>query len=223
MITVEHDAAGVPHAVGRVTVGVRTEIVRVPLGKAQPDVDPGGLRGTPVVVLTRADLEPLVRTGAERAGRAVVTTIGASDEPLGWPLLHAAAAAEVVVLVRDLESSGEALVVARALEGRPLPVVPLDDVEACRALLRGCWVDLDVAIPSVDGALRDRLREAADGLGLFVDHHVVEVDPRPALAGRRGAADPTPSELSAAATGVLAGRLAARNRTWRGDTGPSAP
>ena len=28
---------------------------------------------------------------------------------------------------------------------------------------------------------------------------------------------------SAAATGVLAGRLAARNRTWRGDTGPSAP
>ncbi len=222
MITVEHDAAGVPHAVGRVTVGVRTEIVRVPLGKAQPDVDPGGMRSAPVVVLTDRHLEPLVREGAERAGRALVTTI-ASDEPLGGPLLHAAAAAEVVVLVRDLESSGEALVVARALEGRPLPVVPLDDVEACRAMLRGCWVDLDVAIPSVDGALRDRLREAADGLGLFVDHHVVEVDPRPALAGRRGAADPTPSELSAAATGVLAGRLAARNRTWRGDTGPSAP
>ena len=223
MITVEPGADGVPHVVARVTVGVRTEIVRVPLTRSHGDVDPRGMRNAPVVVLTDVHLEPLVREGAERAGRALVTTIGASDEPLGGPLLRAAAVAEVVVLVSDLESSGEALVVARALEGRPLPVVSLDDVEGSRAMLRDCWVDLDVAIPSVDGALRDHLREAAESLGLFADHHVVEVDPRPAFAGRRGAADPTPSELSAAATGVLAGRLAARNRSWRGDTAPSAP
>lgn len=223
MITVEPGADGVPHVVAHVTVGVRTEIVRVPLARSHGDVDPAGMRNAPVVVLTDLHLEPLVREGAERAGRALVTTIRAADEPLGGPLLDAAAAAEVVVLVSDPESSGEALVVARALEGRPLPVVPLDDVEAGRAMLRGCWVDLDVAIPSVGGALRDRLREAVEGLGLLADHHVVEVDPRPALAGRRDTGDPTLSELSAAATGVLAGRLAARNRSWRGDTGPSAP
>jgi len=223
VITVETDADGVPYAVARVTVGVRTDIVRVPLARSHGALDPGGMRGAPVVVLIDPRLEPLVRAGAERAGRAVVATVATSDEPLGELLLHAARAAEVVVLPTELESSGEALVVARALEGRPLPVVPFDDVEGGRAMLRGCWVDLDVSIPSVDGALRDRLREAAESLGLFTDHHVVEVDPRPALAGRRGAADPTPSELSAAATGVLAGRLAARNRSWRGDSGPSSP
>ena len=223
MITVEPDADGVPHVVARITVGVRTEIVRVPLARSHGEVDPGGMRSAPVVVLTDPELQPLVRAGAERAGRAVVATIGDSDDPVGETLLRAAGAAEVVVLVTELRSAGAALVVARALEGRPLPVVPYDDVEGARAMLRDCWVDLDVAIPSVDGALRDRLRDAAGSLGLFADHHVVEVDPRPALGGRRGAAEPTPSELSAAATGVLAGRLAARNRSWRGDTGPSAP
>jgi hypothetical protein len=225
VITVEHDADGTAQALARVTVGVRTEVVRVPLGAWHGDVDPGGLRQTPVVVLTRPQLEPLVRTGAERAGRAGVATIGASEEPLGARLLREAGTAEVLVLVTDDASSGEALVVARALEGRPLPVVPFDNPAAGRAMLRDCWVDLDVAIPSVDGAVRDRVRDAADDLGLFVDHHVVEVDPRPALgdSDRPDAVDPTLRELSAAATGVLAGRLAVRNRSWRGDTGPSAP
>ena len=223
MITVESDGDGVPHAVARVTVGVRAEIVRVPLARSHGDVDPGGMRNAPVVLLTDPDHEPLVRAGAERAGRALVTTIGASDEPLGSSLLHAAAAGEVVVLVTEPPSAGAALVVARALEGRPLPVMPFDDEVAARTMLDGCWVDLDVAIPSIDGALRDRLRGAVERLGMFADHHVVEVDPRPALAGRRDGADPTPSELSAAAAGVLAGRLAARNRSWRGDAGPSAP
>lgn len=225
MITVEHDPDGMAHVVARVTVGVRTEIVRVPLGHSHGEVDPGGLRSTPVVVLTRPHLEPIVRTGAERAGRAAVATIGASDEPLGGRLLHAASTAEVVVVVADDASAGAALVVARALEGRPLPVVPLDDEDAARAMLRGCWVDLDVAIPSVHGSLRGRIRDATEHLGLFSDHHAVEVDPRPGFgdAGRPGATDPTLWDLSAAATGVLAGRLAVRNRSWRGETGPSMP
>ena len=224
MITVEHDADGTAQAVARVTVGVRTEAVRVPLGRWRGDVDLGGLRQIPVVVLTRPQLEPLVRTGAERAGRAHVVTIGASDAPLGARLLREAIA-EVLVLVTEGASAGEALVLARALEGRPLPVVPFDDPAAGRAMLRDCWVDLDIAIPSVDGALRDRARDAADDLGLFADHHVVEVDPRPALGDseRPDATGPTLQELSAAATGVLAGRLAARNRSWRGDAGPSGP
>jgi hypothetical protein len=225
VISVEHDVDGLPQAVARVIVGVRTEIVRVPLGRWRGEVDPGGLRSTPVVVLTRTELAPLVRRGAERAGRAEVATVEARDAPLGARLLRAASAAEVLVLVTDEASAGASLVVARALEGRPLPVVPLGDEAAAGAMLRGCWVDLDVAIPSVDGVLRERVRVAAEHLGLFTDHHVVEVDPRPALDGDRAldAADPTLRELTAGAAGVLAGRLAARNRSWRGDTAPSAP
>ncbi len=223
MITLESDADGVAYAVARVTVGVRTEIVRVPLGRSHGDVDPGGLRGAPVVVLTRPDLEPLVRTGAERAGRAVVTTIGVSAS-FGAALLRASTA-EVLMLMTDDGSAGAAMVVARALEGRPLPVVPLDDLPSGRVMFRDCWVDLDVAIPSVDGALRGRVRAAAEHLGLYADHHVVEVDPRPALDGHEPSDSAGPSlwQLSAAATGVLAGRLAARNRSWRGQTGPSVP
>jgi hypothetical protein len=223
VITVEHDADGMPQAVARITVGVRTETVRVPLGRWHGELHPGGLRQIPVVVLTSAELEPLVRRGAERAGRATVTTIAASDAPLGGRLLRAAPTAEVLVFVTDDVSAAASLVVARALEGRPLPVVPLSDDDAARSMLRDCWVDLDVAIPSVDGILRDRVRVAAEHLGLFADHHVVEVDPRPALGDHRDpdALDPTLRELSAAATGVLAGRLAARNRSWRADAGPS--
>jgi hypothetical protein len=225
VITVERDADGVPHVVSRVTVGVRTDIVRVPLARSHDDVDPGGLRGLPVVVATLARLERVVRAGAERAGRAEVRAVAPSDEPLGTRLLRAAAIAEVLVLVTDDASAGEVLVAARALEGRPLPVIPFDDVHAGRAMLRECWVDLDVAIPSVDGAVRERLRAAAGALGLFTDHHVVEVDARPAFGdGERGdASDATLWELSAAATGVLAGRLAARNRSWRGDAEPPRP
>jgi hypothetical protein len=90
-------------------------------------------------------------------------------------------------------------------------------------MLGACWVDLDVAIPSVDGDLRGRVRDAAEHLGLFADHHVVEVDPRPALDGGSDPAGRTLWELAAAATGVLAGRLVSRNRSWRGDDGPPAP
>ena len=88
MITVEHDADGMVQAIAGSPWGCGIEIVRVPLGRSHGDVDPGGLRGTPVVVLTQPHLEPLVRAGAERAGRAVVATVGASDEPLGGRLLR---------------------------------------------------------------------------------------------------------------------------------------
>ena len=113
--------------------------------------------------------------------------------------------------------AGSVLTVARALGGRPLPVVAFDDPSAAGTMLRGCDVDLDVAFPAVDEPTRGRLREVADGLGLFTRHHVVEVDPRPAFADE----DATPiaarslHALAAAASGVLAGRVAAGNRRWR--------
>jgi hypothetical protein len=51
-------------------------------------------------------------------------------------------------------------------------------------------------------------------------HHLVEVDPRPAydeLGLDLGGAGL--GQLAAAAAGVLAGRLAARNERWRRDAG----
>lgn len=218
MIRTERLPDGTLDVVAEVTVGIGSRMVRVPLGSSAGEVDPGGLRNTPVVVLTEEGLQPVVRTGAQRAGQASVTSVRAgSDSTLGAALLDAARAAEVLVIVTTVDVAGDALVVARALGGRPFPVIPLDDPAAGRAMLRGCWVDLDVAIPSVDGGLRDRVRRVAEDLGLFTAHHVVEVDPRPSLAGAasRDVTGSTLHELVAGATGVLAGRVAAGNRAWR--------
>lgn len=206
---------GSVEAVVEVVVGVETKDVVVPLGRFTGDVDPGGLRNTPVVVLTSAGLEPTVRAGAERAGLASVSLVRlGSGDRLGARLLETAAAAEILTLVTSVDTAHEALVVARALRGRPLPVVPFDDRDAAGLMLEACWVDLDVVVPSVDGPQRDEARAVATRLGLFTSHHVVEVDPRAGLEER----DPTASslhELTAAATGVLAGRIASGNRRWR--------
>jgi hypothetical protein len=207
---------GSVEAVAEVVVGVDAMQVVVSLGHTTDPVDAGGLRDAPVVVLTDATLARLVLAGVERAGQASVATMQApwSSTP-GAGLLEAASSAEVVVmLVPPERAAEEALIVARALGGRPLPVVPLDDLVAARAMLDACWIDLDVAIPSLDEAARDRARGAASELGLFLDHHVVEVDPRPGL-GTGSGSDVTLHELTAASTGVLAGRIAAGNRRWR--------
>jgi hypothetical protein len=189
--------------------------VRVPLGPYRGDVDLAGLRDTPVVVLTSGALEPTVRAGAGRAGPAAVrlVTIGAGDW-LGAGLLEATESAEVLTLVTSVETASEALVVVRALRGRPLPVVPFDDRTAAGRMLEGCWVDLDVAIPSVDGSQREEARRVGMEAGIFSAHHVVEVDPRAGLDERDPGAS-TLHELAAAAAGVLAGRIASGNRRWR--------
>lgn len=209
---------GTVDAVVDVAVGVDARQVRVPLGSSQDLLEAGGLRNTPVVVLTVAALDPVVCAGAERAGRASVSRVRAEAElTLGASLLLAARTSEVLVIVGTSRTAATALVVARALGGRPLPVVPLDDSEAAAALLEDCWVDLDVALPSVDGTDRVSMRRAADALGLFSRHHVVEVDPRPAFREPSSPDAPHSSltALAAAATGVLAGRIAAGNRRWR--------
>lgn len=206
---------GTVEVTAEVTVGVETRSVAVPLGPFGGDVDPAGLRNTPVVVLTADVLEPLVRAGAERAGAARVglVEIGAGGR-LGARLLEAAGSAEVLTLVRPVDAAADALVVARALRGRPLPVVPFDDRAAAVCMFEGCWVDLDVAIPSIDGPRRDEARSVGIEAGLFASHHVVEVDPRAGL-DERDPAGATLHALAAAATGVLAGRIASGNRHWR--------
>lgn len=215
MIRTRRTPDGFVEAVAEVVVGVDATQVVVSLGHRTGPVDAGGLRNAPVVVLTDAALARVVLEGVERAGQASVATIRAPwPSTPGAELLEAASSAPVVVmLVPPERAAEEALIVARALGGRPLPVVPLDDLIAARTMLDACWIDLDVAIPSLDEAARDRARAAASELGLFLGHHVVEVDPRPGL-GTGSGSEVTLHELTAASTGVLAGRIAAGNRRW---------
>lgn len=216
---VERRSDGSVEIVTEFAMGVETRRVRVPLGSFEGKVDPGGLRNTPVVVLGDLGLEDTVRAGASRAGDASIAQVEFEHEEFpGAGLLSASSIADVLVVLAHGPAAAAALVVARALGGRPLPVIALDDPASANAMLRHCDVDLDVAIPSVDEPMRSMLRDAVERLGLFSDHHVVEVDPRPALAERVGVGEDAPSvhELMAAATGVLAGRLAAGNRRWRG-------
>lgn len=214
MIRVERRADGSFDAVAEVVVGVEAREIRVPLGRSTGQVPSGGLRNSPVVVLTSGMSAPLVEAGAARSGDAAVGTVDASPGRLGAALLDAARTADVILVRVAPEEAGGVLVTARALMGRPLPVVPFDRPRRARTMLATCWIDLDIAIPSIEGRRRDEARKVARDLELFSRHHVVEVDPRPGLD--------SPSEpdvglegLTASATGVLAGRIAAGNRRWR--------
>ncbi|MGH2631039.1 MAG: hypothetical protein ACRDHI_10860 [Actinomycetota bacterium] len=201
------------------SVGVETSTIRVPLGHFEGEIHPGGLRNTPVVVVAEPSVERVIEAGVQRTGGASTATAAARDAavPLGASLFEAAGRAEVGIVVAEGAEAAAALRIARALGGRPLPVLAFEDRLAARAIVDGCAIDLDVALPSVDGPLRYRIRELAAELDLFSDHHVVEVDPRPALAGHtsRGIDGVPMLELAAAAAGVLAGRIAAGNRRWR--------
>jgi hypothetical protein len=216
VIRTERSDDGSLVAVSEVTAGVETRTVRVALGRHGRHIDPGGLRNTPVVVVATPSSVTLVRAGAVHAGRASVQVVDQEPtDPLGARLLGGAADAEVIVVVTPASPPVQALIVARALGGRPLPAIPLSEPTRARDMLDGCWVDLDVAVPALEHPRRAEVRRTLDELGLIAGpHHVVEVDPRAALHGR-STVTMSLSELAAAATGVLAGRIAAGNRRWR--------
>jgi hypothetical protein len=214
MIRIQRLPDGTFEAVAEVTVGVQTRTVRVPVGSDPRPVDPAGLRNTPVVVFTDPSSEPVIREGIANAGGASVRL--AQGEPLGAALLADAGKTEVLlVLAEGPAEGGSALRIARALAGRPLPVVPFDDLAAAASLFGMCELDVDVALPSIGSEARAAARAAAERLGLFDEHHVVEVDPRPALGDPADLTTRPLSELAAAVTGVLAARIAAGNRRWR--------
>ena len=80
-----------------------------------------------------------------------------------------------------------------------------------RAWLAGAELDADIAVPSVGEGW-----SAMATLGLEATHHLVQVDPTPALAeAGTNATAVSADALAAAAAGVLAGRIAAGNRRWR--------
>jgi hypothetical protein len=118
------------------------------------------------------------------------------------------------------EGAAASLDLARALGGRPIAALPLDRPDDLGGWLADAAYDVHIAIPAVDEPARGELRAMLAPLGLERVHHVVEVDPHPALS--EAGMDPAEASLgalAAAAAGVLAGRLAAANRRWRADTG----
>lgn len=137
-------------------------------------------------------------------------------------------------------SSGHALMAARTLGGRPISALRVsfaDERERHRGvshhsltiLADVCKVDVDVPVPTLeDEPQRVAVWGALRGRTLEETHHLVEVDGSPALAELRargldvrsmgrGIDDDPAFFLAAGAAGVLAGRLAAENRRWRGE------
>ena len=201
-----------------IEVGVSSHRIAAALGPWSSDVDPAGplgLASTPVVVLPDPSLATLVGVGARRAGRAPTVAMIATDER--FPGLRA------LKLVRDgaevllFGEGGPAhLMLARALGGRPLAVLPLAHPARIGAVFDGLDLDVHVPVPACEEPMRGRIRSAFAPLELESLHHLVEVDPMPAFdeLGIDGAAADL-DQLAAAAAGVLAGRLAVTNRRWR--------
>jgi hypothetical protein len=135
--------------------------------------------------------------------------------------------------------SGHALNAAEALGGRPVAALRVSFAEArprhrvvshhsLTILEKVCTSGANVAVPVLDDAReRDAVWEALRGRKLEERHQLVQVDGRPALAkldelgfdvksmGRTQRDDPA-FFLAAGAAGVLAGRMAAGSRRYRG-------
>jgi hypothetical protein len=201
-------------AVADVAVGVHDVGVRVALGPwAGPLPDAGGVRGLPVVLLSDDIAAALAAAGATRSGRSepFVTTESA-ETPAA--LLRTAAEAAIVS-----GSTPWTATWVRGLGGRPVTALPLDDADAAVAFIDALEVDVDVPIPDGSHVARAEARAALAGGRSAIVHHLVDVDPRPAFEELgleiEGA---SLSSLTAAAAGVLAGRVAAGNRRWRSPT-----
>jgi hypothetical protein len=134
--------------------------------------------------------------------------------------------------------SGNTLNAVAAVGGRPIPSLRVsfaDERERHRGvshhsltILRDvCLVETDVPVPTLeDDTQRADIWDALRAAKIEERHQLVEVDGRPALselAARgieprsmgRGVDDDPAYFLAAGAAGVLAGRMAARNRRWR--------
>jgi hypothetical protein len=197
-------------AVTTVRVGVRDVTLAVPLGPWDgPAPSAAGLAGRPVIGLSHAQDVDVAIAGCRRSGRVDPAVVEGTDH-LGASLLSSGR--DAVVLVG---ATGGSLGAVRALGGRPLAALPFGDPEEVTRFLADCPVNLDVPVPAIEPA-RELCMVVFRALGLERTHHAVDVDPRPAFADAD--AEPTDealNRLSAAAAGVLAGRVAATSRRWR--------
>jgi hypothetical protein len=189
---------------------------------------------TPIVLVLDPEAVPLVRAGAARAGDRP-TVIVAPDPDLVTLLaaVHGVDAEFVIAVSSSPEAAAAVARVAIPRRGRPIPVLGIAEGEAdaaSMALLRDPSLEgLNVAVPVLDGLARSRLWDSVRAARVEERHHLVEVDGRPALdelaalavAPDHPDAGLTTSlvgvaALAAGAAGVLAGRLAAGGRRWRG-------
>jgi hypothetical protein len=208
------ETGGVWSARAAVAVGIDRLDLAVDLGPLPEAPDPGGLLATPVVTVGSGSCA-LASAGARRAGKVPTTVTMPADAPwLPGQLLVAVRGGAEVLIVED--GGTEALVAARVLGGRPLPVLPLDDPVALAGLLNRLPVDVHLAVPAAGeddraasmALLRPRAPERR--------HHLVDVDPRPAFDELGWDLEKASlGDRAAAAAGVLAGRMAAGNRRWR--------
>jgi hypothetical protein len=203
----------------RISVGITTREHVVLLGRWEESrvPGPGGLEGLPVVVLPDRSATDLVLAGLRRAGRRPAVVVERAGGAAIGPRILDAVAAGTEVLVID-GGAGPELWLARVLGGRPLAALPLDDPDLVRALFAGLDVDVHVPVPTGDDARRAAVRMLLEPLALETMHHLVEVDPMPAL--EELAVDPATvpfTALAAAAAGILAGRMVVGNRRWRAE------
>jgi hypothetical protein len=206
-----------------VAVGVDERDVELDLGpwpsEAADPAGPLGLASTPVVGLDGPRWAELAAAGVRRAGRDVpCARVGREAERLGLRLLLLVEEGADAVLLE--EGTVASLDLVRALGGRPIAALPLERPDDLGGWLAGSSYDVHIPIPALDGTAREELHAMLAPLELEAMHHVVEVDPHPALS--EAGVDPAEASLgalAAAAAGVLAGRLAAANRRWRADAG----
>jgi hypothetical protein len=181
--------------------------------------DPGGplgLASTPVILLPDASTADVALAGVARAGRGpAVARLEGPIPALGLALLAATAASDEVIVLTEAE--GRHVDLVRVLGGRPVVALAATDRATVGAWFAETELSADVPVPTTD----EQLSSAIVSLGLEATHQLIQVDPAPAFDGagmpRR---DETVRVLTAAAAGVLAGRIAAANRRWLPDIAP---
>ena len=164
---------------------------------------------------------------AKEIGGADVAIVGDGPGKVGTDTRYGAT---------DVES-GLSLLVAHVLGGRPVAALRLNFADptyrhhavsphSLTVLSEVALVPVHVAVPQLDGDARARVWEALQATGIGDRHQLVEVTGQPALdllAERgvaaetmgRSSADEPAFFLAAGAAGVLAGRMAARDRSWK--------
>ena len=175
---------------------------------------PLGLASTPVILLPDPSTIDVALAGVARAGRApAVAQLDATRPGLGLALLDAVGAgAEVIVLT---EAAGPHIDLVRIVGGRGVVALSASDAQAIATWFRGVELGADIPLPTTDP---DGSAQIAS-FGLEAMHQLIQVDPTPAL----DEADVRASTFvisTAAAAGVLAGRIAAGNRRWRAAVDP---
>lgn len=172
---------------------------------------PLGLASTPVILLPDASTAEIALAAVALAARSAgVARVEGPTPGLGLGLLGAATAgADVVVLT---QAEGRHVDLVRILGGRAVVALTASDAATVGEWFDDAALGADVPIPVTDADAA----AAIASLGLEATHQLIQVDPTPALQEAGTTFEQPPLRvLTAAASGVLAGRIAVGNRRWR--------